>query len=474
MFMASKHRLHKTHHHHEHMPHSHKHKPGATPLLDGNAEHKEWPLRRQFLLMGVTFLYSWSAIATVILLPNIGQRFFSDGKCGDGSHTDFCDVAMGKGIGALGISLALQSFISFLVSPATGLSADTYGRLPFLVVGLGLQVVMSVSLLAFEYDKASLYVYLGIRALSGLVEPFPFVLSVVADEAPPATRAMAFGRQIGCFDVAIIIAPKLFVSIPEKIAVMLLVVSSCLAVILICAYGESLPANHRLPKKPAGEMICAGIKAIGILNSNSYFRVLALVAVTCASAVAGLQTTYLGWLGSAFGIKRSQAASVLTLLGFSAVVVQLLILPVLLKKLGTMKTLILGLCGMMLENSCFVASELSFLPGRYLMIAGGVIGSLGTVALPCVSSLTLNATPDNEHGQVQGAIAATHLLGSSIGHLVYAQAYAAFDKLKFDGQHWPALTYTITITTVGISAVMMCCCMGKTPQAKKDAGDTSN
>lgn len=470
MFMASKHRGHRSHHHHDHMPKSHKHKQaGGEPLLDG--AHHEWPLRRQLQLMLVTFLYSWSAIATVILLPGIGQKFFSAGQCGDGANSNFCDAAMSKGIGAIGAALALQAFISFLVSSASGVLSDSWGRLPFIVVGLLMQVAQAFALLAYEYG-ASLYIYLGIRAISGFVEPFPFVLSVVADEAPPAQRAKAFGRQIGCFDVAIIIAPKLFVSIPEIYAIWLLVVSSLLAVLTIVLYGESLPENHRVHPKSKTELLCHAMKAMSILNANSYYRGLAFVAIACATAVSGLQTTYLGWLESAFGIKRSGAAGILTMLGLSAVIVQLIILPVLLKKIGTLKTLVLGLLGMITENTLFVTSSFPSLPGVYMMAAGGLIGSLGTVSLPCVSALTLNAAPEDEHGQVQGAIAATHLLGTALGHLIYAQAYQQFEALEFWGQHWPALTYLITIITCSLSAILVVCCLKKPKLANESVEDT--
>eukprot|EP00927_Polykrikos_kofoidii_P020583 TRINITY_DN19800_c0_g1_i1.p1 TRINITY_DN19800_c0_g1~~TRINITY_DN19800_c0_g1_i1.p1 ORF type:complete len:477 (+),score=38.83 TRINITY_DN19800_c0_g1_i1:42-1433(+) len=420
---------------------------------------------RQILLLAVTFLVGWLTIASFVLLPFMGKRFFSDGVCVGNEKSDLCDKATSKAAGAMGLALAGTSLTCFFTGPVVGALSDARGRLPFVIASLGLQGLMVGSMAAYQFDIMSLYVHFVLRGISGFIQPLPLLFAMAADEAGPTQRGDVFGKMTACFSLATLTAPAMMAAVPDAVGVLILVGAVFLAVILILVYGESLPVQRRLTVEGGARMCCTASTAIFILNRNNFFRCLAVVILAISTTQAGAQVTFIGYLESVLGVDKKGAAVFLSAMGASGVLVLTLLAPVFLRKFGVASTISIGLFASILGSVFLISGNVLGLDGYYVVLAACAIEGFSLVVIPCVSTLKANAASQAEQGSVQGAISSAQQLGTTIGHLVYSQVFKVFNAVKWDGQPMPGFTYTISMGLSGICLMVVCCCL-KEPSAK--------
>eukprot|EP00927_Polykrikos_kofoidii_P020585 TRINITY_DN19800_c0_g1_i3.p1 TRINITY_DN19800_c0_g1~~TRINITY_DN19800_c0_g1_i3.p1 ORF type:complete len:478 (+),score=34.52 TRINITY_DN19800_c0_g1_i3:42-1436(+) len=421
---------------------------------------------RQILLLAVTFLVGWLTIASFVLLPFMGKRFFSDGVCVGNEKSDLCDKATSKAAGAMGLALAGTSLTCFFTGPVVGALSDARGRLPFVIASLGLQGLMVGSMAAYQFDIMSLNVHYVLRGISGLIQPLPLLYSMAADETSPAQRGVVFGRMAACFSLATLFAPALMAALPDAAGVLALVASALLAVILILVHGESLPVQGRSTVEGGPvRMCCKASTAILILNRNCFFRCLAVVVLVSSITSSGAQTTFISYLESVLGVDKAGTAVFLSVMGGSGVLVLTLLAPVFLRKFGVANTISIGLFMSIAGNVFMIVGNLPWINGYYVVLACCAMEGFGLVVIPCVTTLKSNASSQAEQGSVQGAISSAQQLGTTIGHLVYSQVFKVFNAVKWDGQPMPGFTYTISMGLSGICLMVVCCCL-KEPSAK--------
>jgi DHA1 family tetracycline resistance protein-like MFS transporter len=363
------------------------------------------------------FFNGFALCIVLIKLPDLAVQAYggSPDVCRD-VKAAACAAARSQASLATGLSNGAKAIVTLLLGPVCGSLSDVYGRR---YLWLGAQAACLISYLALYVHLAghcSILPFLILNALGGL--NLPAWLGVVADENSPAKRAGAFGKLMGIFDISLLLGPVLFARAGALANLQLAVAASFIALLLSAAYGETLPASDRL-ENPSHAMYWRPDVALGILNSSPLFRRLSIVIFASTLPIAGTQQCFLLFLEAAYGMSAADASGLFAILALSGLFVQVLILPLLGPRIGTVNLLLTGL---ILQGA--QAALFSFVHFDYAVVAGCVAGGFGTLVFPTVSALKANAAPVTEQGRVQGAISSLQSFALALGPLLYGSSFS--------------------------------------------------
>jgi DHA1 family tetracycline resistance protein-like MFS transporter len=333
-----------------------------------------------------------------------------------------------------------------MLGPVCGSLSDVYGRRG---LWLGAQAAGLISYLALFVHLAgycSILPFLILNVFGGL--NLPAWLGVVADENAPEKRAGAFGKLMATFDIALLLGPVLFSRASALVNLQIAVSASFIGLLLAAAYGETLPASDRL-EKPSHAMYWRPDVALGILNSSPLFRRLSIVIFASTLPLAGTQQCFLLFLEAAYGMSAADASGLFAVLALSGLFVQVIILPLLGPRIGTVNLMLTGLILQGAQGALY-----SFLHSEYAVVAACVVGGFGSLVFPCVSALKANAAPETEQGRVQGAISSIQSFALALGPLLYGSVFSwIIGRNSPFGHPFPQGVFVISIFAIFLAFI---------------------
>jgi DHA1 family tetracycline resistance protein-like MFS transporter len=355
-----------------------------------------------FILVSLA-LDSLSMGLVIPVFPPLIQQF---------EHGD--PAAAGRFIGVVTAAWAVAQFVG---SPIMGALSDRFGRRPVLlasIAGLGIDYLV----MAFAPSLAWLFVG---RAFSGFTaSSFSVATAYIADVTPPEQRAARFGLTGAIWSVTFVVGPSLgglLGAIDLKLPFLI-----AAAVTLVAAvYGwfvlpESLSREHRAPftwrkANPAA--------SLGFLASHPELFWLSVVNVLMLFAHLVLPTLFILYVQNRFGWSLSVTGPVLAFTGVCSMLVQAILVPRLVPRIGELGVVVGGLLGGAAGLAIY-----AFAPNGAVFLAGVVVGSLLGLFGPGYQAIATRRVGPSEQGRLQGANSAIFGLTSMIAPAAYGYIYA--------------------------------------------------
>ncbi len=338
--------------------------------------------------------------------------------------------------------------MQFLFSPVIGGLSDRYGRRPVLLCSL---FGFGVDYLFMGFAPTIGWLFVG-RIIAGITgASFTTGTAYIADVSPPEKRAQNFGLIGVAFGVGFIIGPVIG-GLLGQISPRLPFFCAAGLALLNWLYGyfilpESLSADHRRKfewkrANPIGTL--KHFKRYPVILS----LVVSLICVYLASHAT--QSTWVFYTMEKFKWNEAWVGYSLGFVGIMIAIVQGGLIRVIIPKLGQKRSIYFGL---ILYATGFIL--FAFATKSWMMFAFVVPFSLGGICGPALQGVMSGQVPQNEQGELQGALTSLISVTSIFGPLMMTNLFAYFTSknspIYFPGA--PFLTGAL-LTLVGVLFAM--------------------
>ena len=321
-----------------------------------------------------------------------------------------------------GLLSATYGVMQFFCMPLLGALSDRFGRRPVLLLSVfGLGCSFLVHALA-----TSLTALFLIRILSGgTAASFSVANAYMADITAPAERAKAFGKIGAAFGFGFIVGPMLGgllgahdLRLPFYVAAVMAIANFLYGFFVL---PESLPLERR-----AAFSLSKANPFTSLLNLGRLHAIGGLIAAYALTTFAQfiLQMTWVLYLSFRFGWGPSEAGFTLFFVGLTSVVVQGVLQGRLIRALGEVRLVHLGMISSLVAFVCYGLVTQAWL--IYVIICANL---LSFCVAPILQSMVSKSVGPSEQGVTQGSLNAinslaiifTPLMGSyvlaEVGHL---------------------------------------------------------
>lgn len=311
------------------------------------------------------------------------------------------------------------AIMQFLFSPVLGGLSDKYGRRPVLLISL---FGFGIDYLFLGFAPTIAWLFIG-RLISGLCgASMTTAGAYIADVSPPEKRAQNFGLIGVAFGLGFIIGPVIGGILGQYGARIPFFAAAALA-LLNWLYGyfilpESLSPENRRP------FDWKRANPIGSLNNlKRYPLILSLVASLILIYLSGhaTQSTWTFYTMEKFGWNEAWVGYSLGFVGLMIAIVQGGLIRIVIPKLGQKRSVYFGLVLYTIGFLCF-----AFAVKGWMMFAFIVPFALGGIAGPALQGIISSQVPNNEQGELQGALTSLISLTSIFGPLLMTYLFSYF------------------------------------------------
>ncbi len=314
----------------------------------------------------------------------------------------------------VGIFGSAWGLAQFLFSPVQGSMSDSIGRRPVVLasnLGTGLDFL-------FMAVAPNLWWLLVGRIISGMTSAsISTAYAYMSDVTEPAKRAKVFGLMGAAFGMGFIVGPSLggilggglhwqfltdhglgFLNFSGGPRLPFFVASALSIVNFIYGFfvlPESLPKDRR---KPFSFRAANPIAAIRFLSRSSEVLRLAVMYLLLMFAQSVFPTTMVLYSAYRFGWGPSQVGIMLAFVGILSAVVQAGLTGVIVKALGELKTMFLGLGAGLVAFTWY-----AFAPQWQVFVLAMPVGALWGLTMPNIQALMTSKVDPKEQGMLQGS-----------------------------------------------------------------------
>ena len=313
------------------------------------------------------------------------------------------------------------AIMQFLFSPLLGGLSDRFGRRPVLLLslfGFGLDYLF----LAFSASIEWLFVGRIVAGIMGA--SFTTASAYIADISTPEKRAQNFGLIGVAFGLGFIIGPVIGGVLGQFGSRIPFFAAAALAFIN-CIYGyfilpESLTAEHRRAfewkrANPLGSLI----------QLKKYPVIMGLIASFMLFCIAGhaTQSTWTYFTMEKFNWNEAMVGYSLGFVGLMVAIVQGGLIRIVIPKIGQKQSVYFGLILYVIGNVLF-----AFATQAWMMFAFLVPYALAGIAGPSMQGIISEQVPQNEQGELQGALTSLISITSIIGPVLMTNLFHFFTR----------------------------------------------
>lgn len=317
--------------------------------------------------------------------------------------------------------IAAFSVMQFIFSPILGNLSDQYGRRPILLISL---FGFALDYLFMALAPTLTMLFIG-RVIAGIMgASFTTASAYIADISTPEKRAQNFGLIGAAFGLGFIIGPALG-GVLGDIGTRVPFYGAAVLTLLNWLYGyfilpESLSQENRR------KFDWKRANPLGSLKHLTKFPVIlglvsSLVVIYIASHAT--QSTWNFFTIERFAWDNKMVGYSLTVVGILVALVQGLLIRWINPKLGNEKSVYLGIALYCLGFFLF-----AFANEGWMMFVFLIPYCLGGIAGPALQGIMSSQVPDNEQGELQGALTSLISITSIIGPLVMTKVFSFFTK----------------------------------------------
>ena len=321
--------------------------------------------------------------------------------------------------------------MQFLFSPLLGALSDKYGRRPvllFSLLGLGIDYIFQ----AFSPTLVLLFIGRLIAGMAGA--SFTTATAYIADISTPEKRAQNFGMVGAAFGLGFIVGPALgglFSKLGTTMGMAgginwhlrLPFIAAAIFSLLNVLYGffvlpESLDKEKRRNIDPKKVNPVSALKHLGRYPVISGLVLSNFLLYLASHAV---QSNWAFYTKYKFSWDEGMIGYSLSVVGLLVGLVQGGLIRYTMPKLGEKNSVFIGF------GLYAVAMLLFAFAGQgWMMFAILIPYCLGGISGPALQGIISNQVPDNEQGELQGALTSLVSLTSIIGPLIMNNLFAAF------------------------------------------------
>ena len=351
--------------------------------------------------------------------------------------------------------LMMMSFaaMQFLCAPLMGELSDRFGRKPILLLaltGLGLDYVAH----AFAPTIGLLFlsrIFAGVFGASHTV-----AMAYMADISTPETKAKNFGLVGAAFGVGFFLGPFIGgycaqwgYQVPFLVAAALSLLNVIVAIFVL---PESLPKDRRRKidwKKT--------LPFVSLAHLGKYKSLLLFIVSFTLTFLAGkvLESTWTFFTMEAYQWDEAQVGVSLGVVGLMVGIVQAGLVGWALKKFGNKKVIIFGYIIWTIGITSFAMATTETL--LYVVL---VPYTLGAVATPAIQGLMSNAVPEDEQGNLQGALASLISLTAIAGPPLFTGVFHHYTD-KANDIYFPGAAFVVAGVIMLIAAILAFIALGK-------------
>jgi DHA1 family tetracycline resistance protein-like MFS transporter len=327
--------------------------------------------------------------------------------------------------------------------PIMGALSDRFGRRRVILIsnlGLGLDYV----LMALAPDLA--WLFIG-RLLSGATAAtIPTASAYIADVTPPEHRAARFGLLSAAFGLGFVVGPALGgwlgvvdPRLPFWVAGVLSLLNTAWGVFVL---PESLPSERRAAfswrtANPLGGLV--------FLRQDTALLVLGVASLLSFLAHESLPGVFVLYTEHRYGWGEGMTGAALAIVGAAATLVAGFVVGPLVRAIGELRALVLGL-------ACGVVGLLVFAAAHTTaMFLSGILGiAMWGVAGPAMQGLMSRHVDEREQGRLQGALASLRGLTGMAGPILFTQVFAASIG-PTPALPWPGAPYLLAAALLGLA-----------------------
>lgn len=298
--------------------------------------------------------------------------------------------------------------MQFVFAPVLGELSDRFGRRPIILLAL---LGLGIDYIFHAFAPTIGWLFVG-RILAGITgASFTVATAYIADISTPEKKAQNFGLIGAAFGLGFIVGPVIG-GIASKWGVQMPFFIAAGLSLLNFLYGLLiLPESHKLENRRPFEWKRAN--PIGsLLHLRRYPVVISFLIPFFLIYIAGhsVQSTWTFFTMFRFDWDETTVGYSLAVVGVLVAAVQGGLVRVIVKKLGEMKTVLLGMGFWMAGLMLF-----AFASEGWMMFAFLLPYCLGGIAGPTLQGIISNQVSAKEQGELQGALTSLISLTSIIG-----------------------------------------------------------
>lgn len=316
--------------------------------------------------------------------------------------------------------LAGYAAMQFVFAPVIGNLSDRFGRRPVLLACL---VAYGLDYAAQGLAPSLGWLVVG-RVVAGITgASYSAVYAYIADVTPPEKRAGAFGIMGIAFGFGFIIGPALGgllgeigPRVPFLAAAAMAFANALFGFVVL---KESLAPENRRPFEWARANALSALHVLSRQNRAVLWFVAAIGVWQLAHIVYPSMWAFIAT--AAFGWGEWQIGLSLTAVGVGSALVQGLVLPRLVPKIGEVRAVMIGIASVV-----GVTLVYAFVRSDPIIYAALVFNGLQGLVQPSIAALNSKAVDARSQGELQGATQAVGSLAQIAGPVLYAAVFAKF------------------------------------------------
>lgn len=346
--------------------------------------------------------------------------------------------------GVLAFSYAAMNF---LFGPLLGNLSDRYGRRPVLLASLAVLCVDYLVMAAAQ----SLWLLLVARIAAGIAgATYSTANAYLADISPPEKRAANFGLVGAGFGIGFVFGPAIGGLLGE-----LGPRAPFLAAAALCAVNvvfgwlvlpESLPPERRRAFELRRSDPFSALRDVSRLPQLRWLAAALFVYALGHSVYPAVWSFY---ALAAFGWSPAQIGASLAAIGVAMALSQGLLIRVLLRKLGEVGTIAVGLGANLLAMA-----GLAIIGQGWVVYAGLPLFALGVVVGPALNGLMSGRTAADEQGRLQGVLGALQGVTAIAAPLLFTGVFRAFTDAEAP-VFWPGAPFAVSALLVAATALTL-------------------
>ena len=356
------------------------------------------------------------------------------------THSDMSTAA--RYDGWLTFSYAIMQFF---FAPVLGSLSDRFGRRPILLFslfGFGIDYIFQ----AFAPTIGWLFVGRIIAGITGA--SFTTASAYIADVSEPEKRAQNFGLIGAAFGMGFIVGPALGGMLGQFGARLPFLVAAALSLLNMVFGFFVMPES--LSKENRRSFDIRRANPVGtLLQLKKYPAVAGLIASLSFLYIAAhaVQSTWQYYNMYKFHWSEAYIGYSLALVGLMVGLVQGVLIRKTLPALGAQRSVYIGMSLYALGMLLF-----AFAANTGMMFASIIPYCLGGIAIPAIQGILSNHVPDNEQGELQGAMTSMVSVTTIVGPLVMTNLFAYYTRANssfiFPGAPFIAGAVLILISTI--------------------------